>query len=142
MVLTESKVENFIRDYLIKKGWKITNVPKTDGMHGVDIEASHPTWKKKYFIETKGESKSHPTQVVHNSFWSILGQILTRMDIGGNQKNKSRFYGIGIPKSWEKIFKYKIKNMKFGWQLLKLRVFLVDSDGGVEEKPYSYFLKK
>jgi hypothetical protein len=48
---------------------------------------------------------------------------LTRRDVEGNHPKKARFYGIGIPK------------MKFGWTLLKLKVFLVDDDGSVKEKP-------
>ncbi len=51
--------------------------------------------------------------------------------------SKARFYGIGIPKTWEKTFRRKILRMKFGWTLLKLEVFLVDDEGKVEEKPYS-----
>ena len=64
------------------------------------------------------------------------------MDIEGNQPNRARYYCIGIPKNWEATFKKKIKDMKYGWKLLKLKVFLVDPQGNVEEKPYSYFLKK
>jgi hypothetical protein len=64
------------------------------------------------------------------------------MDIEGNHVKRSRYYAIAIPKKWEDIFKNKIKNMKFGWQLLKLKVFLVDSSGLVEERPYTYFIKE
>jgi hypothetical protein len=142
MTLVESKVEEHIRNHLIKKGWKIEKELKKRSEHGVDIYASHSTWRKTYRIEVKGESASHPVQASHNAFWTILGQIVTRMDIEGNQPNKARFYAIGIPKVWEKVFKNKIKDMKFGWKLLKLKVFLVDSNGKVEEKPYTYFLKK
>ena len=141
MVLTESKVEKHIRNYLIKRGWKITNAPRTAGTHGPDITAWRPRWNKRYIIEAKGKSTRHSNQTVHNAFWAVLGQILTRMDIGGNHPNKARFYGIGIPKSWEKAFRNKIHKMKFGWALLKLKVFLVDDEGNVQEKPYSYFLK-
>lgn len=142
MVLTEAKVEGFIRNHLTQKGWKAKNLPKKPGEHGVDIIASHLKWRKTYRIEVKGESSSHPAQAAHNAFWAILGQILTRMDIEGNQVNKARYYAIGIPKKWEKIFKNKIKDMHYGWKLLKLRVFLVDSNGDVEERPYTYFLRK
>ncbi len=142
MALKEPEIEKHIREYLISKGWKTTNLPRTIGVHGADIKAWHPVWRKVYIIEVKGGSKNHSAQTMHNSFWVILGQILTRMDIEGNKPNKARYYAIGIPKNWEKTFKRKILNMKFGWKLLKLRVFLVDDSGGVEEKPYSYFLKK
>jgi hypothetical protein len=142
MLLAESIVESSIRKYLIGKGWRTTNLPRTIGAHGADIRAYHPTWRKIYIIETKGESEQHLVQNIHNSFWTILGQILNRMDIEGNQPNRARYYGIGFPKNWEATFKKKIKDMKYGWKLLKLKVFLVDSHGHVEEKPYSYFLKK
>lgn len=58
------------------------------------------------------------------------------MDKEGNRPNRARFYGIGIPKNWETTFKKKIKNMEYGWNLLRLRVFLVDSKGNLEEKSY------
>ena len=70
-----------------------------------------------------------------------MGQILSRMDKEGNSLNKARYYAIGIPKKWENTFKNKISKMKYGWRLLKLKVFLVSNNGKVEEKPYSYFLK-
>lgn len=63
------------------------------------------------------------------------------MDIEGNHPKKGRIYAIAIPAKWEKTFKNKIKNMSFGWKLLKLKVFLVE-ENRVKEKPYSYFLKK
>jgi len=143
MPLSESKIEKHIRDYLIQKGWVTTNLPKSIGKHGVDITAWHPKWRKIYLIEVKGEgkSKSFQIQAKHSAFYNLLGQILSRMDKEGNSKNRARYYAIGIPKKWEKTFKNKIKKMKFGWKLLKLKVFLVDSNGSVEEKAHSYFLK-
>jgi hypothetical protein len=142
MALSERKIEACIRKYLIKKGWKTTNLPKTVGAHDADVRAWHPRWRKIYIIEVKGGGGSHPIQKMHNSFWVILGQILTRMDIEGNHPSKARRYGIGIPKSWEDTFRRKILKMRFGWELLKLNVFLVDDDRSVEERSHSYFLKK
>lgn len=141
MPLSELKIEKHIRDYLVEKGWITTNLPKSIGEHGVDITAYHPKWRKIYLIEVKGEGKSSQNQVKHSAFYNLLGQILSRMDKEGNTQNRARFYAIGIPKKWEKTFKNKIKKMKFGWKLLKLKVFLVESNGHVEEKPHSYFLK-
>ena len=141
MSLSESKIEKCITEYLIKKGWRTTNLPRKVGIHGADIRAWHPRWRKIYIIEVKGGSKSYPNQAAHNSFWAILGQILTRMDIQGNHPSKGRFYGIGIPKTWEKTFKNKVLKMRFAWRLLKLKVFLVDDNGRVEEKSPSHFLK-
>jgi len=141
MPLKEKQVEKNVREHLTTKGWQLTNLPRSIGAHGVDIKAWHPKWRKILLIEAKGESVSHNVQTIHNSFWTILGQILTRMDIEGNSPNRARIYAIAIPKKWEAVYKKKIKNMKYGWKLLKLKVFLVDSEGAVEEKPYSYFLK-
>ncbi len=141
MLLSEAKIEKYIRDYLVEKGWITTNLPKSIGEHGVDITAWHPKWRKIYLIEVKGEGKSSQNQAKHSAFYNLLGQILSRMDKEGNSKNRARYYAIGIPKKWEEIFKNKIKKMKFGWKLLKLKVFLVNSNGKVEEKPHSYFLK-
>lgn len=137
MILSESQIESCIRNYLVKKGWKTTNLPKTVGQHGADITAWHPKWRKIYIIEVKGESRSNQAQVMHAAFYNLLGQILSRMDKEGNNLKKARYYGIGIPKKWEKTFKNKISGMKCGWGLLKLKVFLVDSKENVEEKTYS-----
>jgi hypothetical protein len=92
-------------------------------------------------VEVKGESARHPHPAAHNAFPSVLGQILSRMDKEGNHPNKARTYAIGIPKVWERIYKNKIAAMEYGWRLLRVRVFLVDGQGGVEERPYSYFLR-
>lgn len=140
-ILTESLVENHIRRYLAGKGWEFTNLPRTTGAHGADIRGYHPKWRKICIIEVKGEGHSSQNQVMHNAFYSLLGQLLSRMDKEGNSLNKARYYAIGIPKKWEKVFKNKICTMKFGWKLLKPKVFLVDQHGEVEEKAYSYFLK-
>jgi len=141
VTLKEPQVEEYIREYLVSKGWITTNSPKTVGKHGVDITARHPKLRKIFIIEVKGEGNSSWNQIMHNSFWTILGQILSRMDKEGNRPNKDRYYAIGIPKKWEKVFKHKILKMKFGWKFLKLKVFLVDDKGNVEQKPYSYFLR-
>ena len=141
MTQKESQIEKYIRNYLTEKGWKTTNSAKSVGEHGVDITAWHPIWRKIYLIEVKGEGTSSKMQVKHSAFYNLLGQIISRMDIEGNSPNKARYYAIGIPKKWEDTFKNKIKKMKYSWKLLKLKVFLVDEEGVVEEKPYSYFLK-
>ena len=139
-MLDEEFVETKIRNYLIKKGWKLTNTQKEKNEHGVDVKCYHPKWRRTMLIETKGSSKSKPNQAKHNAFYNILGQILSRMDKEGNKPKRAKIYAIGIPKTWEGTFKNKIKNMKYGWSLLKLKIFLVDDDGNVEEKPWRKFL--
>lgn len=141
MALKEFRINEFIEKYLNEKGWETSGVARSPGEHGADIVAFHPKWRKRYIIEVKGESNTYQAQNMNNAFWTILGQILTRMNIEGNNKNKARYYAIGIPKKWEKLYKNKILKMRHGWKLLKLKVFLVDANGKVEEKPYSYFLK-
>jgi hypothetical protein len=141
-MLKESEIEKLLRTHLETRGWKLTNLPKSVGLHGCDITAWHPKWRKILLVEVKGEGvgkNEHPTK--HNGFNTILGQILSRMDIEGNNPKRGRIYAIAIPTSWEKTFKNKIKLMEYGWKLLKLKVFLVD-EKSVSEKTYSYFLKK
>ncbi len=138
--MQERIVEKHIRKHLIKKGWKIINPPKLKGEHGVDILARNPIWMKTLYIEIKGGGGKHKNQELHNAFYNIFGQILSRMDIGGNHPKRGRIYAIGIPYSWRRVFKNKINKMKYGWKLLKLRVLLVKANGQVVELPYTKML--
>ena len=136
--MKESEIEGILRSYLLERGWILNNSQKSAGQHGCDIVARHPKWSKMLFVEVKGEGKAE-AQTMHNAFWTLFGQILSRMDKEGNNPKKARIYAIAIPANWENTFKNKIKNMTFGWKLLKLKVFLVKS-GEVKERSYSYFL--
>jgi hypothetical protein len=140
-MIKEEKIVELVRSYLENRGYVIKNKNKKNNEHGCDIiTENHKKWRKNYYIEAKGEGKAM-VQTKYNAFWTLFGQILERMDIQGNDKNKGRIYAIAIPANWENTFKRKIKNMEYGWKLLKLKVFLV-SDDDVKEKSYSYFLKK
>ncbi len=142
-MLKEEQVVGKIRDHLISKGYIIKNAEKTNSEHGCDIITEiHSKSRKNYFIEVKGESGTEKSKhaIKHNAFWTLLGQILTKMYIEGNSPNKGRIYAIAFPADWEDTFTRKIKNMAFGWKLLKLKVFLV-SEKEVVEKSYSHFLK-
>lgn len=139
--MQEKVVEHHIRRYLIDKGWKIRKAPKRIGEHGVDIHAWHPRWRRLLYIEAKGGSGKHKHQEIHSAFYNVLGQIISRMDKEGNHPKKARIYAIGIPYNWHGVFKKKIQKMKFGWGLLKLRVFLAKENGEIVEKPYNYLLK-
>ena len=133
-MLKEQEVEKLLRTHLETRGWKLTNLPRSVGGHGCDVTAWHPKWRRILLVEVKGEgsgNNEHPTK--HNSFNTILGQILSRMDIEGNSPKRGRIYSIAIPAKWENTFKNKIKKMAYGWKLLKLKVFLVD-EKKVEEK--------
>ena len=97
--------------------------------------------KIQMFIEVKGGGKKE-VQMKHNGFYTLLGQIISRMDIEGNGIKKARIYAIAIPAEWENTFKNKIVKMKYGWKILKLKIFLVTSAGSVKERSYAYFLKR
>lgn len=139
--MIESDVELKIREYLEGKSWVVTVEPKKIGQHGVDVKAYHPKWRKNLLMEVKGGSGKNKHQEIHGAFYTVLGQILSRMDIEGNQNNKSRIYALAIPYEWYEAYKKKIKQMKYGWKLLKLRVYLVKNNGEVLERSYSHFLK-
>lgn len=141
-MLKESQIESILRRYLLKRGWKTTNLPKTVGQHGCDITAWHPKWRKILLVEAKGNGKTeHWNQAKHNAFYNLLGQVISRMDIQGNDSDRARIYAIAIPSEWEETFRAKIRTMSFGWKLLRLKVFLVDKKE-VKEKNYTYFLRK
>lgn len=108
----------------------------------VNIHAWHPKWRRLLYIEVKGGSGKHKHPEIHNAFPAVLGQIVSRMDKEGNHPKRARIYAIGIPESWAAIFKRKIQKMKYGWRLLKLRVFVVGANGEVSEKPYSHMLRQ
>ena len=137
--LKEEMVEERVREYLEKKGWTMTNDPRLVGQHDWDIRAWHPKWRKIMLVEAKGDGK-YKNQTKHGAFYMMLGQVLARMDIRGNSINCARTYALAIPKHWEKTFKYKIKQMEFGWNLLKLNIFLVD-EKEVAKKTYRQFIK-
>jgi len=139
--MNEKLIEKYTREYLKKDGWKLTNLPKSVGQHGCDITAWHPIKRKIIYIEAKGDgNQKNKNQTIHNSFYTLLGQTLSRMDKEGNNPKKARTYAIAIPSNWATIYRKKIKQMPYGWNLLKLKVFLVSKDK-VEIKNYKHFLK-
>jgi len=140
--LNENEVCVAVRAHLAARGWHLTNLPKSVGQHGADICAYHPRWRKILIIEAKGEGRSSKTAKMHNDFYTVLGQILSRMDKQGNSPKRARIYGIAFPKSYEKTFTAKVSRMAAGWRLLKLRTFIVGRNGAVEELPYTNVLKK
>jgi len=139
--MKEQVVERHIRKYLTDKGWKIRRAPKRKGEHGVDIHAWHPKWRRLLYIEAKGGSGKHKHQEIHNAFYNVLGQVISRMNKQGNHPKRARIYAIGIPYIWLNVFRKKVQKMKYAWRLLKLRTFLVKEDGTVIEKPYTFLLR-
>ena len=122
--MNEQQVEKLTREHLLNLGWKLTNLPKSVGQHGCDITAWHPKWRKILYIEAKGDgNQKNKPQTIHNSFYTLLGQSLSRMDKEGNSPKRARIYAIAIPSSWEDVYRKKIKQMLYGWKLLKLKTF-------------------
>ena len=141
-MLKEDQVDKVLRNHLRMKGWTETNDPRKIGQQDWDIRARHSTKDRVLLIECKGDGNSkYNTQKIHGAFWTSIGQVMARMDIQGNNPNKGRIYAIGIPKTWEGIFQRKARKMKYGWDFLKLRIFLVNSNKTVEEKTYRQFLR-
>lgn len=140
-MINEAQVEKYLRRHLIKKGWSETNDPRKIGQHGWDISAFHPKWRKILLVECKGDSKNNNSQKIHNAFYTSIGQVMARMDKQGNNPKRARIYAISIPATWFSIFKQKVKKMEYGWNLMKLKIFLVYNNGKVYEKTYRDFLR-
>lgn len=113
-IISEDYVKKCVRGYLKARGW---NLDPSKGKHlpDPDITGFHPRWRKRIIIEAKGEGKSLASkhQVKHNAFPSLLGEILSRMDIKGNDPKKARIYALAFPEKWANTFKSKIKEMKW-----------------------------
>ena len=141
--MSEKILEECVRKYLNKKGWDIEAVGKSTGEHGCDIIAFHSRWRKRIFVEVKSENPSskYIVQDRHNKFPVLIGQIISRMDMEGNRPNRARIYSIAVPKTWEGMICRKVQGMKFSWRWMRLKVFLIDAKGNVEEKSYTHFLK-
>lgn len=141
-MLKETQVDKYLRKYLSQKGWILTNDLRGIGHHDWDIKAFNTKWRKILLVESKGDSASkNNIQKIHSSFWTSIGQVMARMDIQGNDQKKARIYAIAIPASWEDVFKRKAKKMEYGWNFLKLKIFLVSNKGDISEKTYKQFIK-
>ena len=142
-MLNEVRLEKILRKHLVKNGWNLKNTLRKNGEHGWDIVTKfHKTKRKALFIECKGDSNSrHKNQKIHSSFWTVIGQVMSRMDIQGNSQNKGRIYAIAIPIKWKTVFQKKAQKMEYAWNFLKLKIFLVSYDGKVKEKTHRQFLR-
>lgn len=118
--MNEDQVRNAVVVQLGRMNWRV-NAIKTLKEHGVDIEACHNRYGRRFLIETKGDPSSHvksPRAGRDVRFTLALGQILTRM-----QPTTGYYYGIGFPDSYRDMI---LKRMS--WQVakhLKLHFFLV-----------------
>jgi hypothetical protein len=138
--ISEEFVKKSVRKYLENRGWELKPA-KVKQHRDPDIKAFHPKWRRSIIIEAKGEGSSTRSElpIKHNAFPNMLGQIVSRMDIEGNAPNRHRIYAVAFPRKWAETFQRKVKEMEFGWKILKLKVFLVNGNGDVEEVPYSKF---
>ncbi|MFA4834049.1 MAG: hypothetical protein WC619_04375 [Patescibacteria group bacterium] len=133
--ITEEFVERAIIKYLSQNEWG-TNL-QFGGLRekGVDIKVRHNRYSRYFLIECKGEGKSVNIESNNShkevAFIYSLGQIITRMKIGGSTRY---YFGLGLPES-----SAKIALRRLPWQVAKkllLYIFSVDKSGKV--KQYSW----
>ena len=132
-VLSEKDVRRATRDWLFRNGWGKNYKEKETHEKGVDIQVQNNKCSRRFFIETKGESKSKSArQVSEVSFVYSLGQIITRMKVVDARYAYN--YGLALPESSAKIAIRRIP-----WQVarkLVLYVFAVNRKKKV--KKYSW----
>lgn len=122
--MNEDFVKNSIIKYLSANGWGYFQFGGLHD-HGVDIKCRNHKYSRYFLIETKGQGKTK--QMDENYFVYSLGQIITRMNCGGNTRN---YYALGLPDS---VAKKAIKRIP--WQVAKkllLYIFSVNEKGKVE----------
>ena len=126
---SEKFVKQSIIRWLFRNGWGRNLEVGELRDKGVDIRVRNNKFSRYFLIETKGESKIRQGQEV--AFVYSLGQIITRMKIGGSTRY---YYGLGLPESGAKIAVRRLP-----WQVAKkllLYVFSVDKNGKI--KLYSW----
>ena len=126
---SEKFVKQSIIKWLFRNGWGRNLEVGELRDKGVDIRVRNNKFSRYFLIETKGESKIRQGQEV--AFVYSLGQIITRMKIGGSTRY---YYGLGLPES-----SAKIAVRRLPWQVAKkllLYVFSVDKNGKI--KLYSW----
>lgn len=132
-IISEEFVERQIIKYLSKNGWGTNLEYGSLRDKGVDIKVRHNNYSRYFFIECKGEgsaqSKSRRSQNETHFIYG-LGQIITRMNVGGARY----YYGLGLPE-----LSAKIAIRRLPWQVAKkllFYIFSVNTDGVV--KKYSW----
>ena len=91
------KVKHILEDYLFSQGWTLDS----DGYDNSDIDLVVKRGAEKWRIQAKGSEPS--SEEIINSFVSVLGQILQRMD------NDNCRYSIALPDTkqfrrlWERL---------------------------------------
>lgn len=128
-LLSEKFVKQSIIRWLFRNNWGRNLEVGELRDQGVDIRVRHNKYTRYFLIETKGESKLRQGQEV--AFVYSLGQIITRMKVGGSTRY---YFALGLPES-----SAKIAIRRVSWQVAKkllLYIFAVDKTGKV--KQYSW----
>lgn len=158
--MKESEVEDIIRNYIeqtyISKGWtypKNSTETKKTSEHGADIIIYNQKKGDYILIEVKKWSETPAAN--HNAFYSLFGQLLSRIKTVPSkiyQKRKKMI--IAVPTPFVKLIHKKVQNkkngkqngMQGGWtlfsQAVNLRVWAVDMRSkSVKEYHWKDFLK-
>ena len=159
--MNETDVELIVREYVSKKypskeGWIVPVVNrnlKGKGEHGIDISLYNQKKGDRLVIEVKKWSKVGAAN--HNAFYSIFGQLLSRIkEAPSTIYSKRRKMIIAAPVEFVEMMHKKIisvknnkvKGMEGGWSLfaemVNLRVWSVNmKTRNVKEYHWKYFLK-
>ncbi|MDO8430182.1 MAG: hypothetical protein Q7S73_02345 [bacterium] len=133
-LLSELFVQKAVRKYLKKEdfGKDLTNTELKE--HGVDIKVKHKDCGWYYLVECKGDPSANVKSMGgsrSSSLNSALGQIISRMHTHRKSLYGGYNYGVAFPKSFEKIALNKIPF--YVCNRLRLSIFIVDNNGGVEK---------
>jgi len=124
--LPEKKIKYILEEFLISQGWN----HEADGFNNPDIDLELRRGEEKWRIEIKGSEAL--THEIINSFVSVLGQVLQRMD------DASFKYSIALPDTkpfhrlWERL--PELAKNRTG-----VTVLFVSETGVVEEIPDNSF---
>ena len=159
--MNESDVELIVKEYVEKtynseKGWIVPVIHrglKGKGEHGVDISLYNQKKGDRLVIEVKKWSKVNAAN--HNAFYSIFGQLLSRIkDIPSDIYSKRRKMVIAAPikfiemihKKIHSVKNNRVKGMQGGWTLFgrmsNLRIWSVNmKTKEIKEYHWKDFLK-
>ena len=160
--MKESDMEEIVREYIEKEyisknnGWRYPSNQqelKKQSEHGVDISLYNQKKGDRIVIELKKWSKT--PAVNHNSFYSLFGQLLSRIkDVPSKNYALRRKIVIATPTDFVNLIHKKVKNVKNnkvkgmegGWTLFgkitNLRIWSVNmKTREVKEYHWKDFLK-
>ena len=121
----ECEVEDWIRSYLKNIGFE---VKERAGAHGVDITASKDG--RDYYIEVEGNSKPDGRPLTSSQKYTHLlravGQLCLRL-----HDNPEAVLGLALPE--DDYYRKKVDELQTALKRLGVTVYIIDSDGRVEE---------